>query len=133
MSHEKNWLDSAVKSSGAVSPVMRATASKTPVTMPLTDAFSVIEQIIFHFGVPSAKAASRSAFGTSRSMFSVVRITMGICSNASAITPGQPLNRPICATTSAYTNKPITIDGADNKMSLVIGLFVYALVVAQMG
>ncbi len=30
----KNWLLSAVKRSGAVSPLMRATASRTPVTMP---------------------------------------------------------------------------------------------------
>ena len=30
----QNWLLSAVNSSGAVSPLMRATASSTPVTMP---------------------------------------------------------------------------------------------------
>ena len=30
----QNWLDKAVNRSGAVSPAMRATASKTPVTMP---------------------------------------------------------------------------------------------------
>ena len=30
----QNWLDSAVNSSGAVSPAMRATASRTPVTTP---------------------------------------------------------------------------------------------------
>ena len=30
----QNWLLSAVKSSGAVSPLMRAIASSTPVTMP---------------------------------------------------------------------------------------------------
>src|ERR1700712_2238669 len=119
ISHEKNWFDSAVNNNGAVSPVMRATASNTPVTMPLTDAFNVIDVTIFHFGVQSEKAASRSAFGTSRSMFSVVRITIGICSNASAITPAQPLKRPECATTTAYTKKPITIDGADNRMSLI--------------
>ena len=34
MSVEKNWLFSAVNSSGAVSPLTRATASSTPVTMP---------------------------------------------------------------------------------------------------
>ena len=32
---ERNWLLSAVKSSGAVSPLMRAMASNRPVTMPL--------------------------------------------------------------------------------------------------
>jgi len=31
----QNWLLSAVNSSGAVSPLMRATASSSPVTMPL--------------------------------------------------------------------------------------------------
>ena len=30
----QNWLLSAVNSSGAVSPLMRAIASSTPVTMP---------------------------------------------------------------------------------------------------
>ena len=30
----QNWLLSAVNSSGAVSPLMRATASSTPVIMP---------------------------------------------------------------------------------------------------
>ena len=69
--------------------------------MPAIDAFSVIDNTIFHFGVPSAKAASRIAFGTSFSMFSVVRITIGICSSASASTPAQPLKWPIFATTSA--------------------------------
>jgi hypothetical protein len=34
MSGDQNWLLSAVKSSGAVSPAIRATASSTPVTMP---------------------------------------------------------------------------------------------------
>jgi hypothetical protein len=32
---DQNWLLSAVNSSGAVSPLMRATASSTPVTMPV--------------------------------------------------------------------------------------------------
>lgn len=101
MSSEKNWFDSAVNSSGAVSPAIRATASSTPVKIPLSDARSVIASTIRHFGVPSAMAASRSEFGTSFSMFSVVRITIGICSNASATTPAQPLKRPAFATTIA--------------------------------
>ena len=119
MSTEKNWFDSAVNSSGAVSPAIRATASSTPVMIPPTDARSVIFSTMRHFGVPSAKAASRSAFGTSFSMFSVVRITIGICSSASAITPAQPEKRPDFATTIAYTNRPMTIDGADSRMSLM--------------
>jgi hypothetical protein len=47
-------LDSAVNSSGAVSPAMRATASSTPVMTPARAAFSVTDRITFHFGVPSA-------------------------------------------------------------------------------
>src|SRR6476619_1962572 len=38
----QNWLDRAVNTSGAVSPAMRATASKTPVTMPARAARAVI-------------------------------------------------------------------------------------------
>ena len=35
MFSDMNWLDSAVNSSGAVSPEMRAIASSTPVMMPV--------------------------------------------------------------------------------------------------
>ena len=54
MSVLQNWLDSAVNSSGAVSPAIRAIASRIPVIIPETEAFRVIAEIIFHFGVPSA-------------------------------------------------------------------------------
>ena len=54
MSLLQNWLLSAVKSKGAVSPAMRATASKMPVTTPERAALKVIDQITFHLGVPSA-------------------------------------------------------------------------------
>ncbi|MNL68424.1 hypothetical protein D3C87_1931420 [compost metagenome] len=54
MSVLQNWLESAVNSSGAVSPAIRAIASRIPVMIPDTDAFSVMAEIIFHFGVPSA-------------------------------------------------------------------------------
>ncbi|MNN75582.1 hypothetical protein D3C81_1918980 [compost metagenome] len=67
--------------------------------IPEMDAFSVIAEIIFHFGVPSAYAASRRLSGTSFSIFSVVRITIGTCSSASAITPAQPEKCCIFATT----------------------------------
>src|SRR5574337_749886 len=50
----QNWLPSAVNSSGAVSPAMRATASSTPVTTPARAARSVIDSVTFHFGAPSA-------------------------------------------------------------------------------
>ena len=40
MSVLQNWLESAVNSSGAVSPAIRAIASRIPVMIPDTDAFS---------------------------------------------------------------------------------------------
>ena len=48
----QNWFDSAVNNSGAVSPEMRASASSTPVMTPTRAAFSVTDEITFHFGVP---------------------------------------------------------------------------------
>src|SRR5260364_359711 len=115
----KKWLDNTVNNSGAVSPEMRATDSKHPVTMPLAAALSAIAPIIFHFGAPSANAASRNASGTSLSIFSVVRTIIGICRIASAIAPAQPLKCLNGATNSAYTNRPITIDGALSRISLI--------------
>ena len=50
----KNWLESAVKSKGAVSPAMRASASMTPVITPARAALSVTDEMTFHLGVPSA-------------------------------------------------------------------------------
>src|SRR5213592_3091837 len=89
MSSDQNWLLSAVNSSGAVSPPMRATASRIPVMIPAFAARTVTRVITFHCGAPSAAAASRRLSGTRRSMFSVVRITTGITISASAIVPAQ--------------------------------------------
>ncbi|MNT78137.1 hypothetical protein D3C72_2173450 [compost metagenome] len=50
----QNWLFSAVNSSGAVSPAIRATASSTPVITPARAARSVTIVMTFHLGVPSA-------------------------------------------------------------------------------
>ena len=50
----QNWFDSAVNSSGAVSPDTRASASKMPVITPAQADLSVIVMITRHFGVPSA-------------------------------------------------------------------------------
>ena len=44
----------------------------------------------FDFGAPSAKAASRSPLGTSTSMLSVVRTTVGMTMSASAMMPAHP-------------------------------------------
>ena len=54
MSTLKNWFDSAVKSSGAVSPVMRAMASSIPVMIPERAARIVMYMITFHLSQPSA-------------------------------------------------------------------------------
>jgi alpha-D-ribose 1-methylphosphonate 5-triphosphate synthase subunit PhnH len=86
----QNWLLSAVNNSGAVSPLMRATASNTPVMIPARAARSVTKLITFHCGAPSAAAASRNVLGTRRNMFSVVRITIGITSMDKASAPAQP-------------------------------------------
>ena len=66
---------------------MRAIASRIPVTTPARAAFSVTIMMTFHLGAPSAYAASRSWFGISCSMFSVVRTTTGITMSASARIP----------------------------------------------
>ena len=78
----------------------------------------VMRLITFHLGAPRAYAASRRPAGTSSNMFSVVRITTGMTISASAITPAQPEKCLYRATTTAYTNRPMTIDGADSRMSL---------------
>ena len=116
---DQNWLDNAVKSSGAVSPAIRATASNTPVSTPARAARRVTLEITTLFGAPRAKAASRSVLGMSCNMFSVVRTTTGRTISASASTPDQAENLPVCATTTAYTKRPITIDGADSSRSLM--------------
>ena len=50
-------------------------------------------------------------------MFSVVLTTTGIAIKAKAIVPAHPEKCLTWATKTAYTNNPITIDGADNMMS----------------
>src|SRR5574340_1105819 len=114
----KNWLLSAVNSSGAVSPVIRAMASRTPVTTPDLTARSVTLSDTCQRGAPTAKAASRKLVGTSFSMFSVVRTTTGIAIKASDSDPAQPENPPVVVTNSAYTNSPMTMEGADNMISV---------------
>src|SRR4051794_1866874 len=57
-----------VISSGAVSPMMRAIARTTPVPIPPSAVGSTTFTTVRHFGTPSAYAASRSEFGTMRSI-----------------------------------------------------------------
>eukprot|EP01139_Manchomonas_bermudensis_P024745 Amastigsp_a843329_7.p3 type:complete len:106 gc:universal Amastigsp_a843329_7:402-719(+) len=97
----KNWLLSAVNSSGAVSPLMRATASSRPVITPLLAARSVTRVATFQRGAPSANAASRRLPGTSRIMFSVVRTTTGTAISESARLPAHPEKLPTVATAMA--------------------------------
>jgi hypothetical protein len=84
------WLFSAVKSSGAVSPLMRASPSKIPVRMPGAAARYSTCTVTFQRGMPSDRAASRMTSGTRRSVSSVVRTTTGSTISASAMPPAQP-------------------------------------------
>src|SRR5579863_5444533 len=116
---EKNWLFRAVKRSGAVSPVMRAKPINMPVRMPARAAFQVTLVITTQAGAPNATAASRISLPTRLSISSVVRTMIGIIRIASATLPANAEKCPIGATTMAYANKPISIDGALNMMSLI--------------
>src|SRR5688572_30384755 len=68
--------------------------------------------------MPSESAASRICAGTRRSISSVVRTTTGSTMKASATAPAKAEKCPIGATTSVYTNRPSTMEGADSRMSL---------------
>src|SRR5690606_36074895 len=95
------WLPKAENSSGAVSPEMRASASRMPVTMPAIALRYSTCMITFHCGTPSASAASRICTGTSRSISSVVRITTGSTMKASDSAPANAENwPPVCITYS---------------------------------
>ena len=76
-----------MNSSGAVSPEIRASASSTPVSRPARAARTQISNTTFQCGQPRAAAASRIETGTSRSMSSVVRTTIGITSTTRAAMP----------------------------------------------
>ena len=103
----------AISSSGAVSPTTRAMASVTPVTMPPSAVGSTTLAIVRHFGTPRAYDASRRSSGTSRSISSVERTTIGIISSDSATEPPIPARRTArrCRMNSANANRPATIDG----------------------
>ena len=94
----QNWLFSAVNSSGAVSPEIRATASSTPVTTPAFTARRRTIVATFQRGAPRANAASRKLLGTSASILSVVRTTTGIAISEIAKLPAQPEKCLVLAT-----------------------------------
>src|SRR3569832_1580494 len=115
----KNWLLSAVNNSGAVSQVISAMDSRMTVNTKDLNARRVTLSDTCKRGAPTAKAASRKLVGTSFSMFSVVRTTTGIAINASDSDPAQPEKPPVVVTNSAYTNRPMTMDGADSMISVM--------------
>ncbi len=94
------WLLSAVKSSGAVSPAARATASRHAVTMPPSAVRRTTRTLVFQAGTPSASDASRSEPGTRRTISSVARARVGIMRIASATAPASAEKWPIGMTIS---------------------------------
>ena len=96
-----NGLPSAVNKSGAVSPLIRAKPSSPPVTRPVRDAFQMIARITSPLPAPSAMPASRSWFGWSRRMSSVVRVTIGAARKASDIPPASAEKWPMTWLTSS--------------------------------
>ena len=80
-----------VSSSGAVSPVIRATASMAPVMMPGNAVGMTTRRIVRYFGTPRAYADSRSSFGTSLSISSVERTMTGIIKMVSDSAPVNPV------------------------------------------
>ena len=94
----KKRLPKAVNRSGAVSPETRATASIAPVAIPEAAAGSTTPVVTLHCGAPSASAPSRKEVGTSLSISSVVRVTIGIMITASATPPASAENCRIGST-----------------------------------
>ena len=76
-----------MKSSGAVSPAARATASITPVMTPGSAVGSVTLRITWVRVQPMPYAASFMIFGTIFKDSSAVRMTVGTMSTASAAPP----------------------------------------------
>ena len=73
-----------VNSTGAVSPAARATASMLPDTRPGSAVGSTTRTVVFQVRAPRAALPSRRASGTSRSISSLERTTMGSMRQASA-------------------------------------------------
>ena len=82
----------AVNSSGAVSPIPRATARSEPVTRPGSAVGRTTRVTTRQRGAPSASAASRKLSGTSCRTTSAERLTTGSISSDSATAPFQAAN-----------------------------------------
>ncbi|CAM5394587.1 hypothetical protein STANM309S_04711 [Streptomyces tanashiensis] len=69
-------------------------------------------RMVRHLGMPRAREASRSSFGTSLSISSVERTTTGIIRMARAIAPAKPEGpKPSIRFQVARMKRPATIDG----------------------
>ena len=101
-----------VKSSGAVSPTMRAIPSKIAVTRPVFAAGMITKKNALRCGAPSARAADLKSPGTSFKTSSLIRITVGSIKSTNADEANQPAGRetPV-ETKTAKINKPATIEG----------------------
>ena len=62
-----------------------------PVTIPAAAVGITTRSVVFHCGIPSASDASRTLWGTSRTISSVVRMTVGISITPSATPPASAL------------------------------------------
>ncbi len=109
--HPQYGFTKAVKRSGAVSPAMRASDTRTPVRMPLRAAGRTTPRVVRQRVKPSARAPSLISRGTRRTISSVVRVTMGRSMMASASPPASAEKCPMDTTTHAHTKIPITMDG----------------------
>ena len=100
-------------SSGAVSPMTRATARIDPETMPGSAVRNTTLVMVRCLVTPSASEASRNSFGTILSISSEDLHTVGSMSSASATDPSNPLNVPGPHTIakSESAKRPATIDG----------------------
>ena len=112
-----NRLPSAVNRSGAVSPAARATASMIPVRMPGSPVRMTTDRTVRHAGIPRASEASRSEFGTSFRISSVVRMMTGTMITASATLPANALYCLNGRTRTVKTKIPMRIEGIPTMTS----------------
>src|SRR6202046_141224 len=115
----QNRLPKAVKSSGAVSPATRASASNIPVSMPPLAAGSTTVTIVFHLLAPRAIAPSRRLPGTALRNSSVLRTVIGITIIPNATPPANAEKCFTGNTTSEYAKIPITMEGTPFSRSVV--------------
>src|SRR5262252_7520448 len=109
---DQKRLPNAVNSSGAVSPLARATASSAAVVTPARAAGSTTRSVETQRGAPSANAAWRYDAGTSLTTSPGERTMVGNMSTASATPPANAENRPMGTTSRPNTATPTTMDGA---------------------